>query len=219
MELAELLWVPLFIIAGYAIFILVKKQSEEDEFFYLHKNLSQEALIRRVDILAKIHNRDYSKEKEKINRYFLDGKLSEKELEYLEDIITRTYFDYFRKGGTSFAWRASGKFTFISLFLSGIMSVAVVISYVMDRSPGFSDFMTGLLASVILFPFTYIMVLFSLGLLSFLLSILRFVFPVKGSLLRATVFSEEFIKALKPGGRSTQIVLPPSRIFPTGTMF
>ncbi len=215
-----MLWVPLFIIAGYAIFILVKKQSEEDEFFYLHKNLSQEALIRRVDILAKIHNRDYSKEKEKINRYFLDGKLSEKELEYLEDIITRTYFDYFRKRWNVFLRGGlPEKFTFISLFLSGIMSVAVVISYVMDRSPGFSDFMTGLLASVILFPFTYIMVLFSLGLLSFLLSILRFVFPVKGSLLRATVFSEEFIKALKPGGRSTQIVLPPSRIFPTGTMF
>lgn len=214
-----LMLIPLSVIVVYAIYVLVKPQSETDEFFYLHKNLSQEALIRRIEILGNVHRKDFSKETEKIKRYFLDGILSEKELEYLEDLITRTYFDGFQKRWSVFR-RAElvEKSVFVFLFCSGILTTAIGTAYAMDRTPDFSDVVNGLLPALLLVPLPYIAILMILGILSFILSILRFTFPRKGSLLKATIFSEEFIKALKPGGRSTEIVLPKSSIFSSGMM-
>ncbi len=214
-----LLLFPPSVIVVYSIYVLVKPQSETDEFFFLHKDLSQQALIRRVEILEHFHHKDFSKEKEKISRYFLDSKLSEKELEYLEDIITRTYFDGFIKRWSVFR-RADSveKLVFLTLILSGIITVAIGAAYGMNKNPDFTDVLIGIIPAIILVPVTLISILMILGILSFMLSILRFTFPRKGSLLKATIFSEEFIKALKPGGRSTEIVLPKSRIFPGGMM-
>jgi hypothetical protein len=218
--MADLLYIPFSVIILYVIYVLLKPQSEADEFFHLHKNLSQQALIRRIELLGHFHKKDFSKEKETINRYFLDGNLSDKELENLENLITRAYFDGFHKRWSVFLradWAEKG--VFLASLCSAIMTVAVVMSYAQHKSPDLSDFMYGLLLAVILFPFTYAMVLIILGLLSFVLSIFRFIFPVRGSLLKATIFSEEFVKALKPGGRSTEVVLPKSSIFPGGVGF
>jgi hypothetical protein len=77
--MVDLMLIPLSVIVVYVIYVLVKPQSENDEFFFLHEDLSQQALIRRIEILEHFHHKDFSKEREPIRRYFLEDRLSEKE--------------------------------------------------------------------------------------------------------------------------------------------
>ncbi len=61
---------------------------------------------------------------------------------------------------------------------------------------------------IILFPFSFLISLIYLSIISLAFTIFRMIFPNKGSIVKANVHIDELIRALKPGGRNTRIELP-----------
>ena len=203
-----LLYSPLVLSGVYILYVLIKPNNESDEFFELSRKLTLENLMHRIDQLEKINNADYSKEKVRIKSFYKDHRLSQKEFDQLEDIITNTYFDGFQRKWTSF--RKSDillKAIFVFSIIGGFLLFGFIIYEINIEKELELRIWHCILATLILFPIPMVFIVMYLGLFSVLLSLLRFVFPQKGSLFRAAILSEELIKGLKPGGRSTEIDL------------
>ena len=47
-----------------------------------------------------------------------------------------------------------------------------------------------------------------MGLTTIVFTLLRFIMPRKGSIIKANIYIDELIKSLKPGGRSTRVEIP-----------
>jgi hypothetical protein len=61
--------------AMHALFLLIKKQSEADNFFSFHSKTDEPSTIRRFLILSRMNGRDYSAEMMEVKKMFANQTL------------------------------------------------------------------------------------------------------------------------------------------------
>ena len=206
-ESTMIIYLPLILSGLYLLYLLLKPESKSDQFFINYDSLSKITLIEKIELLEKLNGMNYEKEKEKISK-IKDGKFSNRGSEMLEEILTNTYFNGFEK-----RWIAFKKADLL-LKLIYILSLVVgfyIFGYILflinsNDNNEVDSFI--FLIPIILFPFSLLISLIYLGFMTIVFTLLRFVLPKNGALIRANVHLDELIKALKPGGRNTRIEIP-----------
>ena len=202
---------PLFLMLGYIVYLLVKPKTRVDQFFELSRELTMDELLKRIEILEELNGAHYPGAKKNVRAFYADQKLSQRELDRLEDIITNKYFDDYKKRWISFQ-KADFvlKIILVLTILAGFYVFSfVVMSLNIVENKGLS-IATGILIGIIMFPISFMCALIYLGVQTMVLTIVRFAFPSHGALFQANVIVEEFIKSFKPGGRNTPVNLPES---------
>ena len=91
-----LLYLPLALFGLYLLYVMIKPNSESDNFFINYDGLSKSKLLEKIDLLKKIKDKNYSKEKEKIKKIKTDN-FSPRASEQIEELLTNTYFNGFNK--------------------------------------------------------------------------------------------------------------------------
>jgi hypothetical protein len=200
---------PIIIILIYSFYLLLKPANAEDRFFHLSRKLKKEVIHERIKLLEQIHNEDYRSDIIEIDKFYRDGRITEAEGNKIEKIITNTYFNYFKGRWSAFRLaELPMKIIFILCLVYGFIYVNLVFIELHEkwRQPDLTLQITLLIVNcTLLLPY-----LFSLTLLGFMttfLSMLNLKFNERGGINRAAITSEELVKALKPGGRKTKVVL------------
>jgi hypothetical protein len=182
--------------AMHALFLILKKQSETDNFFSLHSKTDEKSLIRRFLLLSQMNGRDYSAEMLEVKNMFSDHKLDEREIERLDSIVVERYFD------NSYALKTTWKRSDASLRW---ISFAIVLSIATALCIGFGARMFAVRDHIeidyndlaIFNGFFFLPLGILLGILlqgvysAFLLVISMFI-PSRGSVTRARVCMDRF---------------------------
>ncbi len=201
----NVLLIPLAILLAQILYSLFKQDNRDDRFFRFHKRLKKDELLEGIRYLEQLNQADYSRPKQKVEKYFADNRLSDKELEYLEEMMINTYFGGFTNRWTSFR---KSPFLLIVFFAAAILNGFIAFPYILylvnsDPMKGvYADIGTCILISILLFPVPLILGFLYIGFSSVFLQIATFVVPGKGAPKRASITLEEMIKSLKPGGRN-----------------
>jgi hypothetical protein len=193
----------------YGCFMVIKRPVIDDKFFHLAKRLEEQAIIERIIMLGEMNSKDYSKEIVQVKKYFQDGRITWGEAEAIEKIITNTYFNGFERRWIAFKKAdPSLKFFFIFCIAYSFFIINWIV-YFGTNTPKIGDnerLITYAIANgTLILP--YIGTLILTGGLSTFLSFLDMVLDNKGGVTRAAITSGELVKALKPGGRSTKVIL------------
>lgn len=200
---------PPILIIIYSLYLLIKPKDKKDEFFHLSQKAKKETILERIKLLEEINDADYSRDKIEIEKYYRDGRITESEASKMEKIITNTFFDNFKTKWKAFKSADTGmKILFLFLIVYGFVYVNLVFiaGYKHLDEFGLSLEITLLIINAsLLLPYLFSLTL--LGFLSTFLAMLNLRFSERGGINRAAITSEELVKALKPGGRKTQIVL------------
>jgi hypothetical protein len=185
----------------------LKPESESDKFFTNYDELDKVKLIEKVELLERINKTSYSQEKEQINMLSI-GKFSARTSEYLEEILTNTYFDGFKRRWIAFVKADLVlKIIYLLFVMSGFYFfgyLLYVINFEKDPEVGNAIFVI----PFVLFPFSLLISVMYMGLTTLILTLLRFMLPKNGALIKLNVYFDELIKALKPGGRNTRVEIP-----------
>jgi hypothetical protein len=199
---------PFLLAVIYSFYLLIKRKDMHDEFFHLSRKTKKETMLERIRLLEKINQADYRSDMIEIEKFYSDGRITEAEADKMEKIITNTYFNNFQSKWIAFK---RAEFPMKALFILSLLYGFVYVNLVFIE--GYNGFETDLSLELILIIVNVSLILpylFSLTLLGFLatfISMLNLSFSEYGGINRATITSEELVKALKPGGRKTKIVL------------
>lgn len=200
---------PVFLTIIYSLYLLVRPKNIHDEFFHLSRKIKKETMLERIRLLEQINQCSYAGDRAEIEKFYSDGRITEAEAIKMEQIITNTYFNNFKNKWIAFS-RAdlSLKCLFIIFVVYGFFYVNLVFiaGYSQIKEPDYSLQATLIvLNATLLLP--YLFALTSLGFLAVFIAMLNLVFSERGGINRAAITTEELIKALKPGGRKTPVIL------------
>lgn len=198
---------PIFLSILLIIISFISPQNIHDQFFSYKNTLDRETIIKRLEYLEEINQKNYGDEKKKINGYFADNKLTDHELTLIEKIIINRYFDKFNKRWIAF--RRSPfmlKTIFLLSLLNGFVVFGLILFLITEENVD-PDWWAICLYPIGLFPMSLIIGFLFLGVLSMFFTVLTF-FTGRGSIIRISLLLDELLKSLKPGGRNTAISFP-----------
>ena len=207
--LQQICFAPVFLCILYCIYLVIRPASRADQFFQLSRRTKKESILKRLKILGELNSFDYQMYDREIERFYADGRITEREATRIERIITNTYFDHFSGRWAAFRRAdASLKFMFFLMLAYGFVYVNLAVMYGYDKlhDPGMSKTSAFVLANATLFlPFVFGILL--AGILIITLELFNSLFSRYGGINRAAITCEEMIQSLKPGGRDTRVIV------------
>ena len=196
-----ILMFPVFWILIFTIYIVFKPQSKEDRLFSYNSKKSEKDILRLLEQLEHKNRKDYSKTKRLvIIRCYEDGKITEAESARMEKTIMRVHYNDFES-----RWSVYSKADPMVLitFLITILYGFVFFNFLIDPK-GAMMIKNRLLLNMILVP-PALLGLMIYGIFTVYFQVLSGVMYSVGSVQRAQISFNEFIHALKMGGRNTEI--------------
>jgi hypothetical protein len=207
-EISAICVAPVAVTLIYVIHLILKEPNENDEFFHLSAHTDKESIIRRIQLLEKLNNKDYSRDIKEIERFYSDGRITPREEEKIEKIITNSYFNQFEKRWS--AYRMADpvmKAIFVFMLCYGFVFVTLVFTSIVAANKYPIDATPYLLIANLSLILPYLFSLTLLGFFNMILAMCNLKFSNRGGLNRACLTAEELVRSLKPGGRKTEIVL------------
>lgn len=190
------LTLPFYLMAMHAVFLILKKQSEADNFFSLHSKTDEKSLIRRFLLLSQMNGRDYSAEMMEVKNMYSDQRLDEREIERLDNIVKERYFDNsyalkttWKRSDTSLRW--------ISFAIVFSIAIAVCIGFgarmfadTKNQEIDYSDL--NIFNGFYFLPIGLILGALLQGIYGAFLLMISMFFPSRGSVTRARVCMDRF---------------------------
>lgn len=195
-----ILMFPVFWIIIFTIYIVFKPQSKVDRLFSYNSKNSEKDILRLLEQLERKNRKDYSKTKRLVIKCYEDGKITEAESTRMEKRIMQVHYNDFES-----RWSVYTKADPMVLitFLITILYGFVFFNFLIDPK-GAMMIKNRLLMNMILVPPALIGLLIY-GIFSVYFQVLSGVLYSVGSVQRAQISFNEFIRALKMGGRNTEI--------------
>ncbi len=182
--------------AMYTLFLLIKPQSEADQFFSFHSKTDEPSTIRRFLILSRMNGRDYSAEMMEVKKMFSDKRLDEKELDRLDNMVKERYFDnsyslkvIWKRIDTSLKW-TSTVVVFSIAFAVCIGFGARMFAETPNHEIDYSD--PAIFNGFFFFPIGIILGSLLQGVYGAFLLVVSMFFPSRGSVTRARVCMDRF---------------------------
>ncbi len=193
---------PFLLFAVLILYLLFKPQGKDDELFAYKGKPELKYIISQLRRFEILHKRNYSEKAIKVLGMFTDRKLTDRELDSLEVILTSAYFDSYRDRWIGFR-KAEPLlvFIFFYVFLWSFAAWNLVVFHKDEVSIG-----ALLLVDILLFivPVVFAMIMFFFLMLP--LYFFAVIFPTIGTFPRSIICLEEMIKALNPAGRKSRIL-------------
>jgi hypothetical protein len=195
-----ILMFPVFWIIIFTIYIVFKPQSKVDRLFSYNSKNSEKDILRLLEQLERKNRKDYSKTKRLVIKCYEDEKITEAESTRMEKRIMQVHYNDFES-----RWSVYTKADPMVLitFLITILYGFVFFNFLIDPK-GAMMIKNRLLMNMILVPPALIGLLIY-GIFSVYFQVLSGVLYSVGSVQRAQISFNEFIRALKMGGRNTEI--------------
>jgi hypothetical protein len=204
--------VPFFCFAVYIVLLYFRPVHEDDSIFIMNKSMTEEETLKRIAYAEIMNKTSYANIKKKISLIFAAKWITpDQRMIAIEQLISLAYFNgyirrwiVFRKAG----WDM--RLLFIICMGYGFVYFNMLITVIEGFRPLHPHLLMHIIISVAGFIGPVLIGMMTMGIFSIILTLLTEVFHKRGSFRKATIISEELLRALKPGGRWTPIIINPA---------